>query len=187
MQGRASIEDILPTMQQARDVGLLTLMVFLVVVIWTGRKQINEWALWFIDRYLTVHYVASDDHSSALDDRISAHQEAETAKAETRNAPGATATIDIAAIRREAKAEALGSLLAHGLLAEGGRTKAMRAVFGAISGDAYSRAKGAVDRAEAQVSATLPPPTPPAEPPRILKVYADRPGLEREIEMEPAP
>lgn len=94
---------------------------------------------------------------------------AETAKTETTETP--PAQLDIAAMRHDVRAAALGALLAQGLVVEGKRTAAVRAVFGDVTGEAYSRAARAVRAAEsacvAEAAALAAAPPPPAEPRRI--------------------
>lgn len=128
-----------------------------------------------------VDYGEYDEGGDGLRGVIPAGGKAETVKsAETetpRNAPVAGPAFDVNALRHEARAAALGALLAHGLIKEGKRTEAMRAVFGKVTGDAYTRAAGAVKRHEQQVLATLPP-VESAEPeaPRLIPVNGGKEG-----------
>jgi hypothetical protein len=126
-------------------------------------------------------YVAPTPRRVDIGDRVSAGGKPETEKsAETetpRNAPAPAPPFDVNALRQEARAAALGALLAHGLIKEGKRTEAMRAVFGKVTGDAYTRAAGAVKRHEQQVAATLPPvETAEPEPPRLIPVNGGKEG-----------
>jgi hypothetical protein len=103
-------------------------------------------------------YGTHDEEEDAARGVVSLGGKAETAKsAETETPRNAPSPVDINALRHEARAAALGALLAHGLIVPGKRTAAMRAVFGDITGDAYTRAGNAVKRHEQQVLATLPP------------------------------
>lgn len=163
------------------------LALFLIAIIAAAGKI---FLTFYLPRYVSI--TSTQDDAPALNAPVSAHQDAETAKPATTATPTPAAPqLDVTALRREAKAEALGAILAYDLLRPGERTRAMRAVFGEISGDAYSKAKGGVDRAEAAVRATLPPPAPPATPPRVITVSAGRPEARTlaldEPTMEPLP
>jgi hypothetical protein len=127
-------------------------------------------------------YVTSGEQGHTPGDRVSAGGKAETVKTEEtetpRNAPAPPLSFDVNAFRQEVRAAALGSLLAHGLLKDGKRTEAMRAVFGKVSGDAYTRTAAAVKRHEQQIAATLPEQAadPPEPAPRLVPIAGGREG-----------
>jgi hypothetical protein len=126
-------------------------------------------------------YVTSERWRDDYSDAVSRGGKSETVKsAETetpRNAPTPAPAFDVNALRLELRAAALGSLLAQGLIVPGKRTEAMRAVFGKVTGDAYTRAAGAVKRHEQQVLAMLPP-VEEVEPeaPRLVPVNGGKAG-----------
>lgn len=123
-------------------------------------------------------YVTHEDEGGAARAVISPVRKAENGiSAETETPRNAAPPLDINLLRHEARAAALGALLAHGLVVQGKRTEAMRAVFGKVSGDAYTRAGNAVKRHEQQVLATLPP-VEEVEPeaPRLIPIQDGKGG-----------
>lgn len=79
---------------------------------------------------------------------ISPEGKAEKAPAEKTEITPPAPAVDVNALRRDAQATALGVLLAHGLIKDGKRTEATKAVFGGVSGEAYSKVAAAVREAE---------------------------------------
>lgn len=138
-----------------------------------GRPFAEDWGLRRRDAHEDVSSVPARDYvthgaAQSPDAYVFPPPAAATAKNETPETPRDLASLDVNAIRYDIRAQALAALLAHGLIKDGRRTEAMRAVFGDISGQAYSRAAFAVRAYERRIVLDVPPAAP--EPPRVTPI-----------------
>lgn len=161
--------------------GSVSLVMLGRIVVWA-----SGWAVWDrrpVNRFSArpARYDNERAERIAGDSVVSPHRMNETEKAgETETAaklPAGPTSADIKALRDDAHAYALGAALAHGAIPDGSRTAAIRAVFGGITGERYSRIARLVRHHEAQVAATLPsPPAAEPEPARVIPINDGQKG-----------
>lgn len=167
------MEEMTPEMFGA--IVAIGLVCFAVVTIYQERDIIGGWFRALADRYVVVkpssqagaHYDNDDsDGDEDADDAFFPRGKAETENPgeteTTRNAPAPAPAVDVKALRDDGIAYAIGAALAHGLYKDASRTAAIRAAFGDVTGERYSRVARAVRHYEAAIAATLPPVDEPA-------------------------
>lgn len=195
------MEQIDPTLITPEFLGFVAAALLLSFVgggLWVARPEIIAGLRWVFHRYWTVK--RSAPAVADYDNEEEPEEEGEETffrggKAETenpgetetpRNAPPPAPAVDVKALRDDGMAYAIGAALAHGLYKDGSRTAAIRAAFGDVTGERYSRIARAVRHHEATIATTLPPAAEPVSTPRPPIPIADgRAGyVERD---EPAP
>lgn len=150
-------------------IGLSVLVALIGGTVWVAGPEIRAGLAWLLHRYVNVKAFAAapadydnrDDDERDDEGAFLRDGKAETAKtSETETAPKSPALLpsfDVKALQEDGKVYALGAALAHGVIPAGNRTAAIRAVFGPVTGERYSRLARQVRHYEAQVLATLPP------------------------------
>lgn len=175
------INQILPSDAFIIDVLRIGAAILFVVLAYGYRVELLA-----IGRRLLFRYVEKPTPADAAEDAVSPQQDAVKENAENGKSP-ALAPAELDRMLRDAAdervARAIGRLVGLGIIPAGQRARAL--IEAGIEGRRYTRWKSAAD--EAQAAAHLEANAPSAEPPRVIKVHEGRPGLERELEMEPLP
>ncbi len=175
--------DFLPSDQEIIEILKIGAVILAVVLGYSYRHALLAAGRRVADRYFHRYHVAYVTHEGGADD----HDEAPFTALNSPERPPFVQAVQEQAITERATIEAAARILATKVM---GESAAIELLFDGVKRGGtprYLALRDAVRERAKQHGWQAPEPAPPPEPPRVVKVYAGRPELEREIPMEPLP